>query len=158
MLTVSQSIIGAIGLISALFVAIQSLAQSVAYGSVVGEPVPAVERNMSDPFDARVALGKTAEERAEFKAYVSAFNRRVGDHFAQTMRSCFATTQKPETDAFVLVADITVEGKAKAIEVRPATNIALCFATGFASAPFPRPPLYPDREAYPVTIEMSISK
>src|SRR5580700_8607546 len=151
MTTVWKSVAGAIALISALVVVVQSLAPNAASGSVVGKPAHAVERSMTDPFDVRVALGKSAEERVEFKAYVSAFDREIGEHLAQTMRSCFATTQRPETDAFVLVADITVEGKVKAIEVRPATNIALCFATGFASAPFPPPPRYPDREAYPVT-------
>jgi hypothetical protein len=156
MTTWSRSIAGAIGLISALLVAQASVAQNVASGSVAGAPERAVERGTSDPFDFRVALGKAAEGRAEFKAYGSAIDRQVGDHLAQTMRSCFAITRQPATDAFVLVADITVEGKAKAIEVRPATNIALCFATGFASAPFPPPPRYPDREAYPVTIEMHI--
>src|ERR1700731_944581 len=83
----SRSIAGAIGLISALFFAQQSVAQNVASGSIAGEPEGAVGCGTSDPFDVRVALGKAAEGRAEFKAYGSAFDRQVGDHFAQTMQS-----------------------------------------------------------------------
>lgn len=108
-------------------------------------------------FDVRVQLGKTAEGKEEFKAYQPAMFAQVGDHIAHTMRSCFATTAKSETAPFVLVADISPEGKAEAVEVKPATNIAKCFATGFTNAPYPKPPQYPNRRGFPVTIEMRVT-
>ena len=51
----------------------------------------------AEPFDVRAQLGKTAENKEEFKAYQPAMFAQVGDHLAHTMRSCFATTlnQKP---------------------------------------------------------------
>ena len=138
----------------AVFVATHSVAPNAAAGSEV--PRLVTQTNPVEPFEARVALGKAAEQRVEFKAYGAEFDQKVGDHFARTMQSCFAAVRAPETDTFVLVADITREGKATSIEVRPTTNIALCFAGGFASAEFPPPPVHPDRHAYPVTIEMHI--
>jgi hypothetical protein len=110
----------------------------------------------SPPFDTRVELGKEAEEKEEFKAYHSAMQRRIGNHLAETMRACFANVPDPESTPFVLVADITAEGAARAVEVRPATNIASCFAQGFALASFPAPPPYPDHDGFPITIEMHI--
>jgi hypothetical protein len=115
---------------------------------------PRAQELRSGRFDVRVEAGKAAER--EFIAYQSAMAKQVGDHLAQTMQSCFATTERPETEAFVLVADITVKGNATAIEVRPGTNIATCFAHGIASAVFPKPPQYADHEGFPITIEMHI--
>ena len=155
MTKVSHSCAGAFGLIVALFAASQSSAHSLV---AAAEPGSAIERSTTGTFDDRVAMGKAAEQRPENKSYASELDRMVGNHFAQTMQSCFAAIREPQTEPFVLVADITSEGKAKAIEVRPATNIARCFATGFALAPFPTPPPYPCCEAYPVTIEMRIKE
>jgi hypothetical protein len=111
----------------------------------------------AEPFDIRVQLGKAAEQNAEFKAYQPAMFAQVGDHLAYTMRSCFETIQKPETEPFVLVADINTEGKAVAIDVKPTTNIAKCFSAGFAAAQYPQPPQYPGRKGFPVTLEMRIT-
>jgi hypothetical protein len=107
-------------------------------------------------FDTRVELGEAAERNEEFRSFHAAVERAAGDHLAETMRSCFATGQNPNTAAFVLVADIGAEGTAKAIEVRPATNIARCFAAGFATARFPVPPPHAGHDGFPVTIKMRI--
>ena len=111
----------------------------------------------AEPFEIRAQLGKAAENKEEFKAYQPAMFAQVGDHLAYAMRSCIATTPKPNTEPFVLVADINNEGKAEAVEVKPTTHIAKCFAAGFAAALYPKPPQYPNRQGFPVTIEMRIT-
>lgn len=108
-------------------------------------------------FELRAELGEAVEKRAEFAAYFFEMHRRVGAHFAVTMKSCFATTETPATDSFTLVADVTSDGRAAAIEVNPATNIATCFASGVASAAFPPPPSRSDGENFPITIRMHIN-
>ena len=117
---------------------------------------PADEACSRLPFDDRVELGEAAEQREELKTYRSAMERQVGGHFAETMRSCFAAIPNPETAPFVLIADITSEGMASAIEVRPPTNIARCFAAGVAKASFPRPPPSRNDDGFPITIKMRI--
>lgn len=107
-------------------------------------------------FDVRAELGEAMEQSDEFKTYHSGMNRRVGDQFADIMRSCFASVENPQTARFVLVADITAEGRADAVEVRPPTNIARCFAAGLKRTSFPIPPPFPDREGFPITIKMRI--
>lgn len=115
---------------------------------------PAAAHAAAASFDVRMERGKAAE--TEFAAYQSAMFAQVGNQLAYTMRACFDRTREPQTDAFVLVADITGDGKAAAIEVRPATNIASCFAAGFGRAAFPAPPRMTDGGSFPVTIEMQI--
>jgi hypothetical protein len=73
-----------------------------------------------DPFDVRVELGRAAEEKEEFRSYHSAMIERVGDQYAATMRSCFATIREPQNDRFTLIGDVTAEGELDAVEVRPA--------------------------------------
>jgi hypothetical protein len=107
-------------------------------------------------FDVRAASGKAAEQKEEFRAYYAAMNGQVGDQYAATMRSCFATVHEPQTDPFTLVADITPEGKLADVEVRPATNIAACFAAGLTAISFPKPPHYPGHAGLPMVIEMRI--
>jgi hypothetical protein len=109
-----------------------------------------------EPFDVRVELGRAAEEKEEFRSYHSAMTRRVGDRYAATMRSCFATVQEPQSDRFTLVGDITSKGELNAVEVRPVTNIASCFAAGLKTISFPKPPHYPGRSGFPMTIDMRI--
>jgi hypothetical protein len=111
-----------------------------------------------EPFDVRVGLGKAAEQNEEFSAYQSSMNRQVGSQYAAAMRSCFATVKDPQTDSFTLVGDITPDGELSAVEVRPATNIASCFAAGLRAVTFPNPPRYSGRNGFPVTIEMHITE
>ena len=111
----------------------------------------------AESFDERFKVAKAAETAEPYKPYQRVMYQAIGNHLANTMRSCFAKTEKPQTDAFVLLVDIDDGGAARAIEVKPKTNIALCFAEGVKSAPFPKPPTYPGRDAFPITIEMKIT-
>ena len=111
----------------------------------------------AESFEDRARLGKTAEVTEAFKQYQNVMHAQVGEYFASTMRTCFDKTTKPELDTFVLVADIFQNGKAQAVEVKPATNIAKCFAEGFSKGKFPTPPTYPNRKGFPVTMETQIA-
>lgn len=129
-----------------------SLKPDAAKGPAAGEAA------QCPPFEARVEMGKKAEQDERFRAFHSAFEQQAGPHFAETMKSCFDVTPNPDTISFVLVADITGGGAAQSIEVKPETNIASCFAAGFAHAPFPPAPGYPDHDGFPIVIDMHISQ
>ena len=123
-------------------------------------PSPVVDDSVAagscEPFDARVGWAKAAEQKEEFKPYIAAMEQQAGAQFASAMRFCFATVPEPQSDSFTLVADIRPDGKLNAIDVRPATNIAACFAAGLTHISFPPPPAYPGHGGFPMTIEMRI--
>jgi len=108
------------------------------------------------PFDARVQLAIAAESDERFKTYRPAMLRRNGRYLARTMRSCIAASPKPEKKTVTLVADINAEGKATGIEVKPENAVAGCYASGFAAASYPKPPAYPGREGFPVTMKIRV--
>jgi hypothetical protein len=83
----------------------------------------------SQVFEDRVRIAKAAEDTEPYKSY-----------------------------PFVLVAEITREGKATAVEVRPSTNISRCFAEGVRTGVFPKPPEYPGREGFPIVLNMTITR
>jgi hypothetical protein len=110
----------------------------------------------TEAFEDRVRLAKEAEEDELFKTYRSRLLKRNSRHLARTMRSCIARSPKPDAKAFVLVADIRADGKADAIAVKPQNEVASCFASGFSSVAYPRPPQFPKREAFPVTMKVRV--
>ncbi|WP_019142544.1 hypothetical protein [Noviherbaspirillum massiliense] len=112
----------------------------------------------AETVEERVKLAREAEAAPELKQYPAALFRKGGRRFARTMRSCARLKPAPEHKAFVLVADITPEGKASAVAVEPATNVAECFAEGFAAGTYPKPPAYPGREGFPVTMKLRIER
>jgi hypothetical protein len=139
------------------------LAASAAFAqaeSVPGTPIapePVTIRPLgSESFEDRVLLAKDAEEDAQFKDYRSAVLKRNRRHFARTMRTCIARSPKPAAKTFVLVADITAAGKAAAVAVKPENEVANCYASGFSSVSYPKPPQYPNREGFPVMMKVRV--
>jgi hypothetical protein len=124
------------------------------------QPVPpapaAAEPIQAETFDDRIVLAKEAEENHEFRNYRAAVLKRNSRHLARTMRTCIAKSPKPESKTFVLVADITADGKADAVAVKPDNEVANCFASGFTSVSYPKPPQYPKRQAFPVMIKVRV--
>jgi hypothetical protein len=148
-----------IALLFAAFAAVVQ-AEQVPATPVPAEPV-AAEPIAPSPigtgaFDDRVLLAKDAEEDEQFKDYRSAVLKRNSRHFARTMRTCIARSPKPVSKTFVLVADITAEGKAAAVAVKPDNEVANCFASGFSSISYPKPPRYPNREGFPVMMKVRV--
>ena len=104
-------------------------------------------------FNERVALAKAAEEDERFHPYPAQMVRSASSHFARTMRKCWPLS-KQDPKPFVLVAEIDSDGIARDVVVRPAHAAARCFAAGFASNRYLPPPVYPDRESFPVTMRI----
>lgn len=109
-----------------------------------------------ETFDVRVQLAKAAEIDEDFKTYRPAMFRRTGRHLTRTMRSCIARMPKPAAKTFVLVADISAEGKADTVEVKPENEVSKCFASGFAAVSYPKPPAYPERDGFPVMMKVRV--
>lgn len=118
--------------------------------------VSGVEPELLSPFDARVQLAKEAASDERYKPYPSVMFKRNGRHLARTMRSCIATSSAPEAKAFVLVADINSRGRASGVTVKPENEVARCFADGFSSVAYPRPPVYALRPGFPVTMKIQV--
>lgn len=114
----------------------------------------------ADPvlFDERVRLAKQAEDDEQFKAYPHALYRQARRHVANAMRSCIAASPRPKSRSFVLVADITAQGRADAVAVKPDNAVARCFAARFAAASYPQPPAYPGRDGFPVTLRVGVAR
>ena len=107
-------------------------------------------------FDERVRLGQEIGKMEVYQPYQKTMYQSITNHLTNTMKRCFEETRNPETEAFTLVAEITSEGTARSIEIRPETNIARCFAKGFGEAAFPRPPAVPSRDTFPIVIDLNM--
>jgi hypothetical protein len=114
------------------------------------------EQGDLSPFDQRVLLAKEAETNDQYKPYPSLMHKRTGKQLARTMRSCIAASPAPHEKAFVLVADINSRGRASSVVVRPENHVAQCFANGFASISYPKPPAYGRRPGFPVTMKIQV--
>ena len=108
-------------------------------------------------FDDRVRIGRETGKMEAYQQYQKTMYESITPHLGTTMKGCFETIRDPETGAFTLVADITSEGTARSIEIRPETNIARCFARGFGEASFPRPPAVPGHDAFPLVIDLNMN-
>ncbi|HJV50842.1 MAG TPA: hypothetical protein VJ652_05270 [Noviherbaspirillum sp.] len=110
------------------------------------------------PFEARVQLAREAETDDRFKPYQATMIRRAGRQLARTVRSCRAAAPAPERKSVVLVADIGADGRARAIDITPDNAAGRCMAAGFASIRYPKPPAYPERPGFPVTMKVSFER
>lgn len=122
---------------------------------VPGEPV-AAGPIQAEAFEDRVRLAQDAEEDEQFKTYRSAVLKRNSRHLARTMRTCIARSPKPAAKTFVLVADISPDGKAEAVAVKPDNAVANCFASGFSSVSYPKPPQFRQRQGFPVMMKVRV--
>ena len=107
-------------------------------------------------FDDRVRIGKEIGNMAVYQPYQKTMYQSITNHLTNTIKRCFEETRNPQTEAFTLVADITSEGTARSVEIRPETNIARCFAKGFGEASFPQPPAVPGHDAFPIVIDLNM--
>jgi hypothetical protein len=107
----------------------------------------------SESFEDRLRVGKAARAEAPYKAYL----RVIEKPLLEAMRNCMAPEKESHTP-FVLIADITQKGKALAIDVRPSTNTAQCFATSVQQASFPEPPQHPRPSGFPIVVETSVGR
>ena len=106
-------------------------------------------------FDERVTLARSAEEDERFHPYPLRMQREAGRHFARTMRNCWSVSSRQEPKPFVLVAEIQPDGRPSKVAVKPAHAAARCFAAGFSSGRYLRPPDYPGRDGFPVMMRVA---
>jgi hypothetical protein len=108
-------------------------------------------------FDERVRIGRDIGKMEVYQPYQRVMYESITNHLEKTMRRCFGAIKTPQTEPFTLVADITLEGVARSVEIRPETNIARCFAKGFGEASFPPPPAVPGHDAFPIVIDLNMN-
>jgi hypothetical protein len=127
---------------------------------VQADPVPAEPIApgpiQAEAFEDRVQIAKNVEDDEQFNNYRSAVHKKNSRHLARTMRNCIARSPKPVAKTFVLVADISADGKANAVAVKPDNEVANCFASGFASVSYPKPPRYLKRDGFPLMMKVRV--
>lgn len=131
-------------------------AMKLAFSFLFAAPSHAAPPPASMAFAVRVQLAREVEMDERFKTYHAAMVRRAGRHIARTMRSCRAAMPAAERKPVVLVADITPDGRATAIEARPDNAAARCLVTGLAAIHYPKPPAYPERTGFPVSMKIGV--
>lgn len=127
-------------------------------GLAVLAALAAAPLSHAETFDERLALARKLEESAEYKAWHKEMMQHVGAHIRATMESCVKGVAGPDLASFVLITDVSREGRPLSIEVRPRTGVSNCFATGFATAPFPTPPGFGKRQGFPLFFEFDIQR
>ena len=100
-------------------------------------------------FATRVAAAKAATTKLEGFAYDTA----MGPAIHHVLVPCVPKGTDPGRGGeFVLVANVDAAGRPGAIEARPDTPLARCFAKGFGGLRLQPPPKRPS--PYPVLVEM----
>ena len=108
-------------------------------------------------FDDRVRIARDIGKMEAYQPYQRGMYKSITGHLENTFKRCFDITRNAQLEPFTLVADITSEGTARAIEVRPETNIGRCFAKGFEAASFPQPPAVPGHDAFPIVMDLNLN-
>jgi hypothetical protein len=109
----------------------------------------------ADDFTSRAAAGRAASQNGEGSKYdlsLLPILKQAGD-------ACdpLGTKLPPsEIGHFALIGNITDTGQMIDIEVRPKTQIAICFANQMSTAQFSTPPLY-GRPTYPVVVDLNVT-
>ncbi|GAB3779198.1 peptidase C13 [Dyella agri] len=105
-------------------------------------------------FEARVHQAKMAEAAATGPAYQKALWGKIGNPTTDAYKSCLASNHDDKSP-FTLVLDVDAHGKPQRIAVQPATPVAACLASQFASWMLPAPPASP--VPYPLEIDFSVT-
>ncbi|MEO7072831.1 MAG: peptidase C13 [Rhodanobacter sp.] len=128
---------------------IVSLVLAAALGTTPAAPPP--------DFPARVLRAKLVEAGLDGPAYQKKLWAQMTDPTAAALRRCIADHAPADKSPFTLVADISGNGKPASIQVQPATPVATCLATWFATLILPPPPNLADAATYPIEIDVSIT-
>ncbi len=109
-----------------------------------------------DPFDQRVQRAKLVESEGDGKPYVHDMWLHVEADANSAMQGCFRKGTPPDTDSFVMIANVLPTGGLGQIDLRPHTPMVQCFADRFAKAVFPPTPVIFGDAGVPIVIEMNI--
>ena len=106
-------------------------------------------------FAARVAEAKAAAASLEGAKY----DQSLWPYFGTAIRTCVPPGSSAESNVgdFVLVANISSNGKLEFVDVEPVTVISTCFAAQLEKTQLPVPPKYTQSvQDYPMHMEMRI--
>jgi hypothetical protein len=109
-----------------------------------------------ESFSARVLRGKLVEAGVAGLAYQKQMWERINDPVTALLKACIDSNAPADKSPFTVVANLSSDGKPGRIEAQPATPVASCFASGFATIELPPPPRLPDSAVYPIEIDVSI--
>jgi hypothetical protein len=93
--------------------------------------------------DAFEAARKTAQSNAKSssgKRYQPLFAKAFSQSQTRELGRCVEVQASPDLTAFEALVRIATSGFVEEVEVRPATNIAVCLKASIRKARFPRPP------------------
>jgi hypothetical protein len=110
----------------------------------------------ADNFTVRVQHAKMVEAGATGPAYQKQFWAKIGNPMTDALKACLASNAPADKSPFTLVADISPDGHALAVEVRAPTPVAKCLAGQFSTWTFPAPPKLPGSNSYPIEIDVSM--
>ena len=106
-------------------------------------------------FETRMQQAKMAEAAATGPAYQKALWSKIGNPTTDAYKSCLAGNHDDKSP-FTLVMDVDAHGKPQRIVVQPASKVATCMASQFATWTFPVPPATP--RPYPLEIDFSVER
>jgi hypothetical protein len=109
----------------------------------------------ADDFSSRVTQAKLAEGAATGPDYQKQLWNLIGDRTTDALKGCIASLPRPDKSPFTLVADVAPDGTLGRVEVRPATDLATCLLSRFATWKVPKPPA--DPAPYPIEVDFSIA-
>ncbi|HEY4143562.1 hypothetical protein [Pinirhizobacter sp.] len=111
---------------------------------------------LADPadFSSRKAEAQQLEASPEGAAYVRKYSYLV----RPAMRGCVppGASDPANLGSFSVVADVLGNGQLYAVDVKPKTSVATCFAEQIGHATFPTPPTNGGKN-YVVVIDMTIT-
>ena len=106
-------------------------------------------------FEERVDAAKAGFETAEGMIY----EQKLGPYLGSTMQICipYGSTSTENLGRFTYVANVSIEGRISASEVKPLNAVSLCFDKEFTKQILPQPPssLFIENSV-PIVVELNV--
>ncbi|NEX63956.1 hypothetical protein [Noviherbaspirillum galbum] len=126
--------------------------QPAAYPASPTSPSAAPSGTSLPSFDERAVHARSAEGDERYHPYPASMLKQAGPQIARLIRRCGASA--PNVKPFALVADIDAHGHAQNILAKPEHASARCFAKGFGSLTYLKPPVGDGQETFPVMVRV----
>ncbi|MEO7066111.1 MAG: peptidase C13 [Rhodanobacter sp.] len=121
-----------------------------------GSPSAATAAPPDNSFTARVLRGKLVEAGATGPAYQKQLWAQLNTPLTKTLERCIASHTPANKAPFTVVLNVGSDGSLSEVEAQPATPVAACVVTWFATTTLPVPPTLPNVSSYPLEIDVSI--
>jgi hypothetical protein len=111
-----------------------------------------------DPdFAARVTRGKLIEVGPTGAAYQKQMWDQITGPMTTALKACIARNTPADKSPFTVVADVQPDGHPVRVAAEPATPVASCLSSWFATLTLPLPPKLADGGVYAIEIDVSIT-